>query len=433
MGWAGDFSSWKMGVQGKQAMPVASFILGGLIGSAAFGLYYLFNWSFSKYFILVSEVLDKSGETSYLGFKLLAYYLMFISSMSLGIMAGLITAFSPTYKTTRQRFVRLIFPAMLLAVLIPVILTTYRNAVTKYDLGKKNLAEAVGIPGKASVSKTIVTFMPNNKTVIQEWPMQAKAYSFTGTDTIELSYKNLKKIEDYIVRHKDGSVFNYTAQDALVDGYYSLWNIKKGMEEQFRASEHKIIHRLILFSRFRNITILPENLKYVKTFTDESKWHISGRFALRIAEGFTHFGMLEEAKAWVKKAKDKGEDISKATFLNDKIFTDGKMFGEIKINGKHPTNTKVGLLRYSENFGKISDYTLPNKLIDVRDLDRSGRFTFDHLGKGEYVIAIMTDKEVVPYSLPSEKLSVTNSPGVIKLDANKPNINLGNINIAVKK
>jgi hypothetical protein len=179
-------------------------------------------------------VLDKSGEVSYLGFKLLAYEAMFMASMSLGILAGLITAFSPTYKTTRQRVVRLIFPAMLLAVLIPVILSTYQNAVKKYDLGKKNLAEAVGIPEKASVSKTIATFMPNNKTVIQEWPMQANANSFMGTYTIELSHENLNKVKDYIAAHKEGSVYNYAAQDVLVNGYYGLWDIKRELNSSLK-------------------------------------------------------------------------------------------------------------------------------------------------------------------------------------------------------
>jgi hypothetical protein len=430
-GWAGDFSSWKMGVQGKQARPVASFILGGIIGSAAFGLYYLFNWSFNKYFILVSEVLDKSGETSYLGFKLLANYLMFFLSMSLGIMAGLITAFSPTYKTTRQRAVRLIFPAMLLAVLIPVILTTYQNAVRKYDLGKKNLAEAVGIPEKASVSKAIATFMPNNKTVIQEWPMQANANSFMGTYTIELSHENLNKVKDYIAAHKEGSVYNYAAQDVLVNGYYGLWDIKKGIEQQFKNSGEILLPRLMLISQLRYLPITTDNLNYLKSFTDENKWHI-GR-ALRIAEAFMHFGMVDKAKAWVEKAKSKGEDVSKATFLNDKVLTNGKILGEIKINGKSPANAKVGLLRYSESFEKIDNITLVLRLLDVRNLDATGRVSFNHLGRGEYVLAIMTDKETLPYNLPSEKLHVINSPGAIKLDVNKPNRNLGNINIVVKK
>ena len=115
------------------------------------------------------------------------------------------------------------------------------------------------------------------------------------------------------------------------------------------------------------------------------------------------------------------------------ILKDGKITGNIKVNGKSPANTKVGLLRYSKSFEKIDNITLVLRLLDARDIGNSSRFEFNHLGKGEYVLAVMTDKETIPYNLPSEKLRVANSPGVIKLDVNKPSINLGNINIAVQK
>lgn len=432
MGWAGDFSSWKMGVQGKGAKPFLSFILGGITGSAAFGLYYLSNWTFTKYFILVSEVLDKSGETSYLGFKLLAYELMFMSSMSLGIMAGLITALSPTYRTTGQRITRLIFPAMLLAVLIPVILNTYRNAVTRYDLGKKSLAEAVGVPEKASLSKTIVLLSPN-RAVLQEWPMQAKGNSFMGTYTIELSYENLKKVEDYIARHKDGSVYNYAARDALTNGYSGLWDVKKGVEQQFKNANEILLHRLILVSQLRYLPVKEDNLNYLKSFSDEGKWYIGNRYALRIAEAFMHFGLVEEAKVWVEKAKARGEDVSKITFLENRVLTDGKVTGAIKVNGKPPANTKVVLLRYTEGFEKIEDTSLPNRLLDVRELDRSGKFAFDKLGKGNYTLAIMTDKETIPYDLPKERLNVNTYSSVMRLSADNPALNLGDINIVIRK
>lgn len=431
IGWAGDFSSWNMGVQGKQAMPVASFILGSIVGSAAFGLCYLFNWSFNKYFILVSEVLDKSGETSYLGFKLLAYYLMFISSISLGILGGLITALAPTYKTTRQRVVRLIFPAMLLAVLIPVILSTYQNAVTKYDLGKKNLAEAVGIPEKASVIKTIVLFAPN-RVVLQEWPMQAKGNSFMGTGIIELSNENLKKVEGYIEKHKEGSIYKYAAMDALMNGYLGLWDVKKGIEQQFKNADEILLPRLLLISALHLRPVTQENLNYLKAFTDENRWHIGGRYALRIAEAFMHFGLVDEAKTWVEKAKAKGEDVSKVIFLNDKVLTNGKITGAIKVNGKIPTGAKIALLRYTEGFEKIESTALPNRLLDVREIDRSGRFTFEKLGKGNYMLAIMTEKNTIPYDLPREKLTVNTYSTVMRLGADNPAINLGDINIVVK-
>jgi hypothetical protein len=431
-GWAGDFSSWKMGVQGKKAKPFLSFILGGITGIAAFGLYYLFKWSFYKYSWLVLEVLGESSEVSYPVFKLLAYELMFTSSVSLGILSGFAISLSPTYKTAAQRLTRLIFPAILLAILIPVILITYNNAVTKYDLGKKSLAEAVGVPEKASLSKAIVLFLPD-RAVLQEWPMQTKGSSFFGTYAIELSYENLKKVEDYIAEHKNGSVYNYVARDALIRGYFGLWDVKNAVEQLFKNSEEINFFRLILISELRYLPVTQGNLNCLKSFSDEGKWYIGSRVMLMIAEAFMHFGLVDEAKAWVEKAKAKGEDVSKITFLNDRSLTDGKITGLIKVNGKPPANTKIALLRYTEGFAKIVDGSFPNRLIDARELDSSGKFAFDKLGKGNYTLAIMTDKETIPYDLPKDKLNVNTYSAGMRLGADNPVVNLGDINIVIVK
>jgi len=146
-----------------------------------------------------------------------------------------------------------------------------------------------------------------------------------------------------------------------------------------------------------------------------------------------HFGLVDEAKAWVEKAKAKGEDVSKITFLNDRVLTDGKITGAIQVNGKPPVHTKVALLRYTEGFEKIENASLPNRLLDVRELDSTGKFAFDKLGKGNYTLAIMTGKETIPYDLPKEKLNVNNYSTVMRLGAENPVLNLGDINIVIVK
>jgi len=78
---------------------------------------------------------------------------------------------------------------------------------------------------------------------------------------------------------------------------------------------------------------------------------------------------------------------------------------------------------------KISEYTLSDQLVDVRDLDRTGRFTFDRLGRGEYLLGIMTDKETIPYNIPSEKLNIKNAPQAIKLIVTTPSRNMGEISV----
>ena len=110
-----------------------------LLAVRLLGFTIFFNYPSTNISVLVSEVLDKSGETSYLGFKLLAYYLMFISSMSLGIIAG------ANHRLFRQHIkhhgngLKVDISRRTAGNSDSVIATTYQNAVTKYDLGKKTL------------------------------------------------------------------------------------------------------------------------------------------------------------------------------------------------------------------------------------------------------------------------------------------------------
>ena len=108
----------------------------------------------------------------------------------------------------------------------------------------------------------------------------------------------------------------------LTNGHYGLWDVKKGIEQQFKNSGEVIFPRLLLISKLNQLPITQENLSYLRTFTDESKWHIGGKFAIKIAFAFMHFGEVEKAKALVRKAQEKGEDISKITFFNEK-YTQG--------------------------------------------------------------------------------------------------------------
>lgn len=430
MGWAGDFSSWKMGIEGREAEPALSFILGGIVGSVLYGSLYLNEWMFMKYLVLVSEVLDKSGEVSYLGFKLLTYESMFMSGMSFGILAGFILTFSPRYLTVRQRLLRLASPAILLVVMLGVISNVYQGGVRKYDLGKRSLAEAVGVPEKASESRAVILFKPEEP-FLQEWTMEAKGYSFIGNSVIAMSYENLRKVEDYIERHKQGSVFGYAAKDILVNGYYALFDVKEGVKRQREHAEEVLLPRLILLSKLKAVPVTEENLNYLRSFTDEKKWHISGMSALKLAEGFMHFGLHDEADAWVKKAGERGADISNTTFLKEPVLTKGKIYGRIWVNGKPPRNTKVALLSFSESIERLEkNSTLSRRLLDVHPLNASGSFMFEYLGAGQYLLTLMADKETIPYDIPSEKLKVGDAPGVIKLSKDKPIENLGDIRIS---
>lgn len=432
-GWAGDFSSWKMGVQGQRARPMESLVLGGLVGGASFGLLSFLNWALNKYFILVSEVLDKSGDVSYRGYTLLACGIIFLCAMAAPIIAGFIVALSPTYGTPRQRRLQLIFPGALLLVVAAIIGGTYWKAAA-YDLDKSGLAEVLGIPEKATASRTVALFTAGKGSgiILQEWPLEAAGYGLGVSSTIAVSEENLRKVEDYLDEHQEGSVFTYAAHDVLVRGYHVLWDMRKGLEQQAISAQSILLPRQTLVARLRYLPVTPENLRSLQTYTDETRWYAGGRSALKIAEGLAHFGKSAEARTWLNKAKERGADVSQALFLKEAVLKDGKIQGRILVNGKPPISARVALVRYTGAAGKLDVSSLLSKLVDAGELDRAGRFAFGRLGAGEYLLALMADKETIPYTASSEKIEVRNSPDVVRLGGRITSADLGEINIVLR-
>jgi hypothetical protein len=345
---------------------------------------------------------------------------MFTLAFSLGIIAGFVTVLAPRRMEVKQRLLKLIVPAVLLGVYIPVLIGTCWYADVRYDLGKRSLAEAVGIPGEGRVGKVKAKLIPVKMPILQERPTQAMGHS-GNFEIFELSYENLKKIEDYLRKHKDSSVFYLAGLSALMNGYFELWDIKKGMNQMSRNAPYDHKSRYLLLSMLQYVPVTPENEKYLRDFADETKWYVGKVGAHHLAEAFMHFGHTDEAKKWAEKAKAKGLDLSKATFLTEPMFTRGTVSGAFKVNGVPLAGVKVALF--------LPRYERP---VDVRTTDTSGKFAFTNLGNGEYVLAAMTDKETVPYSLPPGKFKVENAPGTIKLDINNPSRNVGNINILTK-
>jgi hypothetical protein len=424
----------------KALKVIMTLVMGAAVGVIAYSVQCLFSWASQQYFILVGEVLTKWGELTFHGVKLLTYGVMFTLAFSLGIIAGFITVLAPRQMAVRQRLLRLVVPSVLLGVYLPVVIGTYWYAHIKYDLGKSSLAEAVGIPEKGRESKTVIALMPE-KPVLQEWPMQAGVLIYRwnfSKKTVELSYENLKKIEEYLHNHKYRSVFYWTGLEVLVNGYNWFWDTERGIDQMSRNAPYAYVPRMQLLGRLRYVPVTPGNEKYLRDFANETKWHVGKRAALWIAEAFMHFGHADEAKKWAEKAKAKGTDMSKATFLTEPVFTDGTMRGAFKVNGVPLAGAKVALVAYrdKDNWGITGITTLiirlNTRLVDVRTTDAAGKFTFTNLGKGDYVLAVMTDEETVPYSLASGQFKVENAPGTIKLDINKPSKNVGDIKILTK-
>ncbi len=436
MGWAGDLTAWRPGggvTMSRWARIAVTFFMGAACGGIAFYFFLLFNWSFNKYFLLVSEVLGGSGEPTLHGWQLLSNAIMVMLGFSFAIIAGFVTVLAPRQMTIKARLVRLIIPAILLAIYTPIIAGTYRDAAQRYDLNKKNIAEAVGVPEKGQASKTVVLFLPE-KPAIQEWRMEAAGNGLmVYNNTYALTPENIKKIEDYLARHKDGSIFFYAGRDAVMKGYYKLWETEKGNGQMFGNAASQMLARMVLLKRLSSLPVTAENEAYLRSFTDETKWYAGKTSSLRIAEAFMHFGRADESRAWSDKAKAKGADPAKSKSLSEPALTNASVTGTLKMNGAPLAGKKVALFLYRPKMTQLDPQYFSGFPIDAKTTDAAGKFEFANLGKGEYVLAVMVEKEEVPFKAPAGGLSVENAPVVIAVDAAAPSKNLGDINLVVQK
>ncbi|MFC1549331.1 hypothetical protein ACFL4R_00455 [Nitrospirota bacterium] len=429
-GWAGDLSSWRSGGNSDGLSLKSSFFYG--IGAGAFLiLLVVFGfWAFNKYFILVSEVLDGSGETSYAGFRYLLYGMIFVLSFSLAASAAAIAAIAPVNTDRQTRILNLMRAVSIVLVYFIVSLGFYVYAADKYDLGKKNLAEAVGIPEKASEDKTLVVLAPtgDNETpvLLKKWPMQAKAFNFVGDYTVDASPESLLKISSYLQEHNEGSVYRYASMGAIYVGHFNSLDAERGASAMVEAARELLLPRMLMLWRLQYSPATEVNIAILKAFADQDKWYVGGRSAERIAIAMARFGMPDEAEKWFELAKDSAPD-NEVVLPEAPVLLDGSVSGRVMLNDAPLKGVRVGLMHYQGEFDDINDNDMQRLLLASQEVDVDGSFRFDALTSGSYHIALLADEDAIPSDLEMDKLTLDNIPGVITLDKGNSSAELGNI------
>lgn len=418
-GWAGDFSSWGFS---NDARPKRVTFLGAVAGIVIFIIAQIFDFAMLKYFILVSEVFDGSGEVSFLGFKQLAFGSALQLGLELSLIAGFVIALAPVPRDAGEIRRRLVKPIIALVVISIFLFTAYWYAGKKYDLDKPNLASVLGISDKAKNSRTILVFNPSKElpVTIQEWPLQASGWSLATQSPIELTVDNLHKVESYLNTHPEGTIYTYAARNILMNGYYALWDVEQGQTWQVKSAESQLLPRLMLLARFRCMRITPENLTLLESYSNEKIWRHRGRSAQALSMAYQHFGNTTEAKKWLQKAKEYGAKIINANYIDAPVVTRGIIKGKILLNSRPLAGAQVALLGHSTDRERIESYklmdiNLSRELEDVVTSSKDGTFTFTSLGSAKYLIALMTEKDVIPFDVKPGKIKVSNVPELIQI------------------
>ncbi len=448
-GFAKDFTEMRLNGATRRDLLIC-FIQGIAAGLISILLLFGAKWWFGKFFVLVSEVYDGSGEVTAVGYRYFKREFIFLAVFLLGSFAALISSVTPVKKEKRERIVSLTIALILLAVLLIRIIPAYNEGVKKYDLGKKSLAEAAGIEDLSNGSSVLLVLVKGADGFAGriEHDMMLNSYgAFTDSGKITVSPENLKKLEDFLSSRPNGSVYKFAALSALYNGYFMVFDYDEGMNRLFAASDDLVLARYIMIARLKRGRITEKNLEFIRHFADEGKFIANGNSAVTITELFIRYGAKDDASKWMEIAHERAEsDKFNALKMPENVMVNGRISGNIDIGVPVPLGTRIGLFKYQGRLLNKSDLGSMMMMVDSAAVKEDGAFSFGNLAEDEYYLCLLTGKDIVA-AAESAKVKIEFKPyiegpldpkkkpegylgdGIIKITAEAPSADLGKITL----
>ena len=436
-GWAGELEGFGFGERDNRDIK-ATVLYGAACGIVVAGLGVIYHWAFGNYFLLVSEALDGTAETSYKGFELLTKGIVSLAAFSLVTFGAAVFALSPVSASRKERNAALRLPIILILVTVVAFGVSYGNADEAYDLGKESLNEAASLDTAELLPRTVVVLA--TEPLVSKWELKAEYYRMMDSGDIVASEENIEKLQNYIDSRKEVSVYTYAAEDAQVKSRFTLWQPQRGRELMERYMESILLTRLMLLRQVEYGLVNAEMEGYLRKFMDESKWHLGRKPLEKIAKALVRFGYMDEAGKYLQRANvAEGDHEVKFVLPQKAPVMDGVISGRVHMDGEAPRGgLMIGVLGYGpcaelgEKYEpELPPSTAPSRLLDVVLAGTDGSFEFDSLGEGAYYIALNAESSV----LPSDKDSffVDGSPGMICISQDNKKASTGTIDITINK
>ncbi len=209
--------------------------------------------------------------------------------------------------------------------------------------------------------------------------------------------------------------------------------MEKARELLSQYADNSLLYRLMLLRHLGQVPKSETALAYLRDFTDETRWSYGRKHSLQLAQALTRFGLLDEARAWQQKALELGADVSELNIPEFSVPMNGAIKGRMLVNGAPPEKPgEVALLSLSECTDRVGDVTptgFSMRVVDVRDMDSRGEFSFQNLGNGAYYLTARLDPSVAK---PDAIVDIKDSPGVICLEDGEGEKDLGNIQVTTR-
>lgn len=409
------------------------------------------------------ELFDHSLEPSLLGWGILTVTQVILAATVLMLALGLVTLFLVGEDTLRVRLQRVKPGLYLLVMVIGATLLAIPVLHYTHFLGNQTLAAAA----KINITKPLVlhqvVFCPeapcrvagdtaeNPALAIGKPINKVSTYGiYEAMSDLPLDPSIVPQLETFINTRGKHSVLRKAAIYAAQDIYTALWQPHEISELFSRLLQRGDIKdagllqtQIQLAWLMHAAPVTAENRAILENYSDSNKYYIGAKAAARLASAWARFGDMTRANAMLVKARQLAPDKYTQLTLTPGILTNGSVEGQLELTGKSVTGVRLGLFRSSpsdlpnsaitNSAGKpnsmtpVSQYSTSRvKLTESVMLPADGHFHFEHLGEGDYFIALL-----IPDTLITNKsvLHGEHVPGKITLQPAHSKIELGTIQL----
>lgn len=303
------------------------------------------------------------------------------------------------------------------------------TTILQYDY-QKDFLSALQVSKKPSKTYTLFCFK-ENKAIPKAVELRVKVFSyFEERINVNVNKENIKKAILYL-KKKDYKTYHLNVTyEYIYTAYLMDWDLKSALRTLKESIDKggSVLDSTFMVVHLRKLQASPGFISLVDYISDESKFYIGGKFPQRLGDVYWHFGKIDKAKYWYKKA---GKD---EVCLKKKkpVFIEGVVIGKIYLNDKPVENIKVALVDEfvgedfnKKNYQRFFDYLWFTATSRTK---KDGSFKFTYItSDGDYLLMIRDDKKILGDN--PKKVKFYNISGKIKISKKEPVRNLGIIKI----
>ena len=264
-----------------------------------------------------------------------------------------------------------------------------------WSFGPRTLAEAADVPDNRHARRMAVAWL---------YPTRGRAHHIDArlmsSETVDLSPQSLGRLKEFLTRTDFRGIFAQEALAALRLGYLQWWDEEMALEAMMIAvpgRAHPDYLRALQLIRAGPLS--QERYDRLVRLAGLSGRRVEGferaGDSQMIFEGFSaafaRFGDETNARVWLKRIEGLwavSEKPIEVGALED--LREGRVEGAVFVDGSPAVGLRVGLFYvWNSSAARTTQYWLSGSLIPNED----GRFAFQGLGPGRYVLALLGRSE----------------------------------------